>query len=191
MTYDQAYNIGTRIEGYIKCTYVQLFDYDEGKVFSLNKRSDVNSSARRVMGIGYEPKNVDYKIAFSKDRPIVIAAGKASDDIVPVHLTDYAVEIIHMGIKAIMAVQPYLKTNAGHAKLMEYNHLLTAINASDTYYVKKVAVDWFPTDGANMTIIDPTSGQPILLADAIKEAENKMDQAKKILLMAAGASIIL
>ena len=191
MKYDKAFEIGSRCEGYIKCTYVQLFDYNEGKVFSLNKRSDVNSSARSVMGIGYEPKNVDYKIGFGKDRPIVIAAGKESDDIVPVYLTDYAVEIIQRGIKAIIAGQPYLKTNAGHAKLMEYNHLLAAINTKDTYYVKKVAVDWFPTDGANMTIIDPTTGQPILLADAIKEAENKVDQAKKILLMTAGASIIL
>lgn len=183
MTYEQAFNIGSKIDGYIKCTYAQLFSYEHGALFSLNKPRNVVSKARE--GMGANPNaNVDYNVGFTSDMPVVTATQCVDDEYVPVKLTQRAAAII---AAKVSQVKP--KNNWYHT-YKAYQELLAGIRTGETFYVKKIAIEWIPTDGINATVIDPTTGKEIKLKDALAAAEKKVARAKALLAM-AGVSIIL
>ncbi len=193
MTYNEAYKLGSRIEGYVKCTYAKLFLYEyDGAVFSLQKSNVIQSTAREDLNNSVsalpQDTNVDGKFTII-DIPVVQAAYKEDipyeNQLVPVKLTKNAAAIIKqlMGNRGISKFGEEPKGGWGYARFRK------GIQNNDTFYVKACAIDWIPTDFSNASVTDE-DGNVILLTDALKEAEKKLASAKALLAV-AGASTIL
>ena len=117
------------------------------------------------------------------DIPVVVATQYLDDEYVPVKLTKRAAVIIAAKVRT---VKP---KNNWYSTYKAYQELLKGIESGATFYVKKIAIDWIPTDGTNAVIVD-ADGKEIKLTDALAAAEKKVARAKAYLAM-AGASIIL
>lgn len=92
MTYNEAFAVGTAIEGTVKDTYTKLYDEKGNVLFSLQKESLQDKKTK---------ENTYYFTAFVSDQPsngieIKQKAIKAINTftIVPVHLTDVAANVI-------------------------------------------------------------------------------------------------
>ena len=102
MNYADAFKIGSKCDGYIKCTYAKLHNTDMGAVFSLqagyfyqNKaRVDFNNS----IGASPAEQNTDASGYITVDLPIVKAAEHIEinkpNEYVPVKLTQFAIDNI-------------------------------------------------------------------------------------------------
>lgn len=100
MSYEEAFKIGSVCDGYVKCTYAELYDSVQKelpggnrifrKLFSLQKRF---AAAERTIGT---------TISFNYEYPIVTADTYIPDSkYVPVYLTDEAVEYINHVISRV------------------------------------------------------------------------------------------
>ena len=183
MNYADAFKIGSKCDGYIKCTYVQLFA--KGAIFSLQRgyfyqnkaRVDFNNSdLANSIGASPAEQNTDASGYLTVDVPIVKAAEhieiQKENDLVPVTLTNEAIQVI--------------------AKLVKRNNAKTQDLAdaikNGKFYVKACAVDWIPTN-ADAYVQDP-NGQMVKLADRLEAARKRMETAKAILATAATLTII-
>lgn len=184
MNYADAFKIGSKCDGYIKCTYVQLFA--KGAIFSLQRgyfyqnkaRVDFNNAIGANSGQVYSdiPNNADASGYLTVDVPIVKAAEhieiQKENDLVPVTLTNEAIQVIAKLVKP---------------KNEKTQDLANAIK-NGKFYVKACAVDWIPTN-ADAYIKDP-NGQMVKLADRLEAARKRMETAKAILATAATLTII-
>lgn len=102
MNYADAFKIGSKCDGYIKCTYAKLHNSDMGAVFSLQRGYFYQNKARvdfnNAIGASPAEQNTDASGYITVDVPIVKAAEhieiKKENDFVPVTLTDNAIEVI-------------------------------------------------------------------------------------------------
>ena len=125
MNYADAFKIGSKCDGYIKCTYVQLFA--KGAIFSLQRgyfyqnkarvdfnNSDLANSIGANSGQVYSdiPNNADASGYITVDVPIVKAAEhieiQKENDLVPVTLTNEAIQVIRQLLKQSRKVPKYL-----------------------------------------------------------------------------------
>lgn len=89
MNYKDAFAIGSRVEGYIKCHYAELHSPSLGKLFSLQDNNF--TSKNEAVGAGYDPNpNVDEHMIINYDIPVVETDEISEDKLVPVRLTSYA-----------------------------------------------------------------------------------------------------
>lgn len=180
MNYADAFKIGTKCDGYIKCTYAKLHNTDMGAVFSLQRGYFYQNKARvdfnNAIGASPAEQNTDASGYITVDVPIVKAAEhidiQKENDFVPVTLTNEAIQVIAKLVKP---------------KNAKTQDLADAIK-NGTFYVKACAVDWIPTN-ADAYITDP-NGQMVKLADRLEEARKRMETAKAILATAATLTII-
>lgn len=145
MNYADAFKIGSKCDGYIKCTYVQLFA--KGAIFSLQRgyfyqnkarvdfnNSDLANSIGANSGQVYSdiPNNADASGYLTVDVPIVKAAEhieiQKENDLVPVTLTNEAIQVIRQLLKQSRKVPKYLiykvwlKDTAGNSTMANYNY---------------------------------------------------------------------
>lgn len=178
MNYADAFKIGSKCDGYIKCTYVQLFA--KGAIFSLQRGYFYQNKARvdfnNAIGASPAEQNADASGYLTVDVPIVKAAEhieiQKENDLVPVTLTNEAIQVIAKLVKP---------------KNAKTQDLADAIK-NNKFYVKACAVDWIPTN-ADAYIKDP-NGQMVKLADRLEAARKRMETAKAILATAATLTII-
>lgn len=94
MKYNEAFKIGSKADGFVKCTYAQLANYSHGVVWSLQKAH-------------YEQKNTDAQVQIAFDVPVVKADTFVPDatekDWIPVKLTTAAIEIMYKRIAPSLA----------------------------------------------------------------------------------------
>ena len=181
MTYQDAFKIGSKIEGYVKCTYAILHNAKYGHDFSLQRRNVTQSAghtqAQQALGA---PEETIYTI----DVPVVKATENAGDKkFVPVVLTSYARDVIYQKTKSKKAYDEY----DGSTRQYYRDEL---IKGTLQFEVMSSAIDWFPTDITNVMITDE-NGNEILLSDALAAAKKKLDEAKAILATAGLATVII
>lgn len=109
MDYKDAFAIGSRAEGYIKCHYAELHSPDLGVLFSLqdNNFSTKNEAAQKVGAPRTD--NSDETIRIMYDVPVVVATEfedyeketNKSLQFVPVYLTKYAVNAIKQKLQTV------------------------------------------------------------------------------------------
>ena len=185
MLYDEAFKIGAKCDGYVRCTYAQLMSSELGALFSLQSAyTRINKGRVELENIGAfdHTQNTDAN-AVVLDVPVVIADTYVPNErLVPVRLTEDAATMI-----AAKVARRIKKTDPTD----ERRKLLEGLRNYKKYvfYVKKVAIDWVPTDIQNATIIDE-NGKPILLSDYTKAAKEQLDRAKAILAAAGVLTII-
>ena len=191
MNYADAFKIGSKCDGYIKCTYAKLHNTDMGAVFSLqrgyfyknkarqefNELTDAAETAYQNSGATkYAQLNTDAWGYLTVDVPIVKAAEhieiQKENDFVPVTLTNEAIQVI------ARLVNP----NSNKTQDLE-----DAIK-NGTFYVKACAIDWIPTN-ADTYVQDP-NGKMVKLADQLEAARKRLETAKAILATAATLTII-
>lgn len=246
MNYKDAFAIGSRCDGYIKCHYAELFSVASGKLFSLQDAnfSNKNQAAAEYNGqrvwntekdkpsgediLIYDRNtysgNINNLIAnIYYDIPVVEAVSfvdydttiQKSKRVVPVRLTKIARQ--HIAQKLAEKTRPlytvyminandeterhevlktydskkaygfkdnnyfrYEVTVDPASVLPKYKELIDIINSNGIFYVRPVALDWIPTDIANMQITKDLAA-----------AKRKLDAAKAILATAGAATILL
>lgn len=202
MTYEQAFNIGSKVEGYVKCTYAMLYSEDKRRAFSFQHRDASHNRALTELNnavgataVDWATANSDESVNLLYDVPICVTnAYVPGEKLVPVKMTDYANEIINRKID--IAFSKYKGSNNPVNDRNWYNtnkrweELHAALEADNTFYVKECAIDWCPTNIHNVTVTDPTTGQLIRLSDAIAAAEERLQKAKT-LLIASGLTVFI
>ena len=161
MNYKEAFKIGSVCDGYVKCTYAELYGEDGLKLFSLQHRNSVDwrTSAE---------EKIDIEIEF----PVVTAEyTDPVDGKIPCRLTDEAAKYIAASLK---------EQYKGTARL------LSRVQSGALFYVKPVALDWKPTDIKEVWITDPKTGKQVRLEDALEDARKRMEDAKKLLIASPG-----
>lgn len=127
MNYADAFKIGSKCDGYIKCTYAQLANYDLGVLFSLqrgyfyknkarqefNELADAAETAYQNSGATeYAQLNTDAWGYLTVDVPIVKAAEhieiQKPNNFVPVTLTNEAIQVIVNILSRSKKVAKYL-----------------------------------------------------------------------------------
>lgn len=168
MNYKDAFAIGSRLDGYIKCTYAELHSPDLGVLFSLqdNNFSTKNEAAQKVGAPRTD--NSDETIRIMYDVPVVVADQMSEDKLVPVRLTAQARKFIIQRLSLTKHIKP------------KYAELIERIDTNSVFYVKPVAIDWIPTNIINVG-----------LEKDLAEAKRKLDAAKAILATAGAATILL
>lgn len=173
MTYEQAKKTGKVLDGYVKCTFAEIWQKDHNRFFSFNQP---HKNQYVVSGIGAYQPPVDETITFMWDLPLFRAVEMPGDQApamgwIPVTLTKEAYEYMIARIKQ----------NGKDG----YN-----IKPDAIWYVRPVAVDWMPTDIENVAILD-ANGTEIDLDAAIKQAETAIEEKKKLLIAAGVATLIV
>ena len=180
MNYADAFKIGSKCDGYIKCTYAKLHNTDMGAVFSLQRGYFCQNKARvdfnNAIGVSPAEQNTDAFGYLTMDIPIVKVAEhieiQKENDFVPVTLTNEAIQVIARLVKR---------------KNPKTQDLADAIKKGK-FYVKACAIDWIPTNIDAYT--RDQNGQMVKLADQLEAARKRMETAKAILATAATLTII-
>ena len=192
MKYADAFKIGSKCDGYIRCTYAKLHNSDMGAVFSLQRGyfyknkarvefnelvdADAETAYQNSGATKYAQLNTDAWGYLIVDVPIVKAAEhieiQKENDFVPVTLTNEAIQVI--------------------AKLVKRNNAKTQDLADaikkGTFYVKACAIDWIPTNAD--AYVQYPNGKMVKLADQLEAARKRLETAKAILATAATLTII-
>lgn len=176
MTYAQAIKTGSKLDGYVKCTFAVIWrkpvDDRKERFFSFQQTAK-NAYVTDSIG-AYEP-DVEQQFAVNWDYPLfeAVETRDATDPkynhFVPVILTEW-------GWKEMI-------------KCLKHPNQRTDLNPDDVWYVKDYAVDWMPTNIDNATII--VGGQEINIKDALAQAKEDIEKKKKLLIMAGAATLIL
>lgn len=192
MNYADAFKIGSKCDGYIKCTYAKLHSPDLGALFSLQRGyfyqnkarvdfnelmdADTEKAHQNSDATQYAQLNTDVWGYLTIDVPIVKAAEhieiQKENDFVPVALTNEAIQVIARLVKPSSTKTQDLADAIKNGK----------------FYVKACAIDWIPTN-ADVYVQDP-NGQMVKLADRLEAARKRMETAKAILATAATLTII-
>lgn len=176
MSYEEAFKIGSVCDGYVKCTYAELYDAVQKelpggnrifpKLFSLQKRF---ASAEHTIGT---------TIGLNYEYPIVTADTYVSDTkYVPVYLTTEAAEYINHVI------------SSSKKRSEKWDGLEGLVQAGDMFNVKACAIDWMPTKMDNIVITEKDKNgntREVKLDDALEAARKKMENAKALLLASGG-----
>lgn len=177
MTLQEAFKIGTRAEGYVKCTFVEIIQPDTAVKFAIQRTFGEESQARKDFeekigstAYGDSPVvlTIDLPIVKCEDPSEIIVAGKPY---VQCKLTDEARAFMYKCIKH--------KTNARRRELQE------VLDQDGAVWVKPIAVDWTPTDIKNI-VVEDENGKQISLTDARQKAYNELQAAKALL---AGSAV--
>lgn len=192
MNYADAFKIGSKCDGYIKCTYAKLHSPDLGVLFSLQRGyfyqnkarvdfnelmdADTETVNKNSGATKYAQLNTDASGYITVDVPIVKATEhieiQKENDFVPVTLTNEAIQVI---ARLVKQKNPKTQDLADTIK-------------NGTFYVKACAIDWIPTN-ADVYVQDP-NGRMVKLADKLEAARKRMETAKAILATAATLTII-
>ena len=157
MRYDEAFKIGSVCDGYVKCTYAELYRENGTKLFSLQRRNGVDWRT-----------SAEEKIYVEIEFPMVTAEYSAPvDGKIPCRLTKEAANYILACLK-----DKYKRTD----------NLFAMVQAGDLFYVKACAMDWKPTDVKDFYITDPKTGKQVRLEDALEDARKRMENAKNLLI---------
>ena len=172
MTYAQAIQTGSVLDGYVKCTFAIIWrkptDDRRERFFSFQQVLKNN----HITGVGEYLPTTDKNILVYWDYPLFQAvklrdaADPKNNHFVPVVLTEW-------GYKELVS----------HIKRSKSD-----IKPDDVWYVKDYAIDWMPTNIDNATII--VDGKKINLKDALAQAEADIEKKKKLLIAAGAATLI-
>lgn len=205
MKYREAFAIGSKCEGIIKCTFARLYDETGRALFSLQRRDavehlvlDGNSQTGELYAIGRETdkstidmwipgvvsdyEGFETKGEINFDLPLVWIDEISDDRLVPAHFTDKAIEILTDSL-----------SKAKHPEAPIYQKLISIINSGEPIYIKPDAFEWYATDITNVTVetTDPNGkAVTINLDEAIAAAKKKMDDAKRALLLVGVTNVI-
>lgn len=175
MTYTQARKTGSVLDGYVKCTFAQIWHKPEGN-WDMERFFSFQQPGKNayVNGVGKYEEAGEEKIIFFYDYPLfkavdLVDTTKTSDKWIPVTLTDKAYK--------------YMMERISSSKYHQ-------IHPDTVWYVKESAVEWMPTNIDNATIIG-TDGKEIRLDDAIDQAAADIEAKKKLLIAAGVATLIL
>ena len=144
MTYREAFKIGSRCDGIIRCTYACLYDRDGKALFSLQRKQasyetqpgmmfDINSGI-----VTYAGRDADIQGAITYDLPLVIADHVSDERLVPAHMTDQAIEIITNAcakIRAIKYIIYMVNDLTGEKTKMQETYNLT--QSDQNYWLRK------------------------------------------------------
>ena len=102
MTYNDACKIGSKIEGYVKCTYAKLNEIEQGFIFAFQRHYTQQTSTGHESGrnIGYMDVNELAREGadvhtFVIDAPIVKATASDGEKNVEVQLTPYGRDLLY------------------------------------------------------------------------------------------------
>lgn len=181
MKYQDAIKIGSVLDGYIRCTYMELFDAPEQINGSMRYRKLFSLQAKFITHEHYyvpvsNPENIGVEVLF----PVVVTekdSGYAeSNKYVPVYLDTRAAKYI---------LSKCWKRDENSA----YAIIMARLENGEPFYVEKDAIDWMPQNLDNTTEVDD-DGIVINVSEELEEARKKMENAKAILI-AAGGSLLL
>jgi len=174
MTYQEALKIAYKVEGYIKCTYMELFSTDNKKLFSVQNRG------LRLPSDGTERIEMDFvlPVVYISEYQKSHYSGK-----VYAYLTDELRAYLRFFVEKIID-----EPSAWYGERMQ--EILRIVNENDVVLVKEVAVNWIPADSKRVIIKDK-NGNDIELGEAMEKAEEELKQAKIMLAGAGVAAVIL
>ena len=263
MIYNEAFKIGSKIEGTIKCTYATIYDKDGNNLFSIQssktlygvtwKNNDDSNLENAIVTqlsadlyfcdcVSFNYGRSDLRGRISAPIPFVQAdtqitlkpsRSKKNKDsgapLVPAILTPYAIELLLEACKNFRTYKWYVYVTVPNptggeftkcvaeqytypGELMvknfgnKYNcepkvemknvmdpraeKLISVLKTGDGIKVKACAFDWNPLNTKNASIIDPETGIEVNLSKELKEASNRVDKAKALLLTATATNII-
>ena len=160
MNYDEAFKIGSVCDGFVKCTYTELFDTKNGYKFAFQKANIIDHKITNLDAAG---------VVISYEFPLFVCdefvSGDKANRFIPVRLTDECITYLIDKLS-----KPYKE-----------HPLIESIKNNEIFYVKACAVDWRPTNITNVTVIG-ASGKEILLSDALEDARKRMENAKNLLI---------
>ena len=195
MTYNQAKEMGNALDGYVMCTFAEIFNLDKDKkpsrFFSVQAPKK-NEWQKGTIGDAYRPA-VDQTVSFIHDVPAFIATKmvdvKSRMDFVPVKLSEHLFAFMFGDGKGNGGV---IKSSWRHydenGKLVNED-LTKGISRDTVWYVKAGAVDWMPTNIANAQV--DIDGASVDLDDAIKKAKQDIERAKMLLVLSGAAGLIV
>ena len=171
MTLQEAFQIGTRADGYVKCTYAEIIGWSANKLFSVQKGYVQENKAHQdaTENIGEAPVYIRYDVpivTINQDAETLTIGGK---EFVKCKLTDEARDMIYN----------FIRPKKGHSELMEI------VKGDGIVCVRPVAIDWIPTNFQNAKTDDGEQ-----LEDALAKAKSELDQAKAILAATATYTIL-
>lgn len=263
MTYNEAFKIGSKIEGRIKCTYMTIYDNQHNNLFSIQQSKALygmnfkngddshldnaivtqltdslywcdcvslrygGSDLRGRISISIPIVQADTQIAL---KPTISKKNKDSGaPLIPAILTPYAKKLLIEACEKFRAYKWYIyvtainPTGGTYTKCIgeQYSKptkemidnfarkyrsvpkvvlknvmdrraekLVNLLKADDHVMVKACAFDWNPLDTKNASIIDLETGIEVNLSKELKEASNRVDKAKALLLTATATNII-
>lgn len=109
MEYTEALKIGSKVDGYIKCTYAELLGIDSGKLFSLQRSAlSVNVAKEELeQNIGeVDNPNADLSLFTQYDMPIVRAVSRFNSKMVDVKLSSFAKDYILTHLARLDKISP-------------------------------------------------------------------------------------
>ena len=177
MTYQEASKIGSKIEGYIKCTFMEIFSTDNDKLFSLQRSYKKPELDYYTPGGGVGAADMWLSFSLPVCRMDQYADSKYKGKVF-VHLTDEIREYIYFMVDHALS-------NADRNHKQQYKQLKKIVEQNEVVLVKEVAVEWIPADYEKVITESGLS-----LDEAIEQAAEELRQAK-IMLGAAGAAAVV
>ena len=171
MTLQEAFQIGTRADGYVKCTYAEIIGWSANKLFSVQKAYVQENAAHQdaTDKIGELPVMIRYDVPMVTIQENAETLNIGGKEFVKCKLTNEARDMIYN----------FIRPKKGHSELMEI------VNGDGIVCVRPVAIDWIPTDFKN---VKTDTGEQ--LEDALAKAKSDLDKAKALLATAAAYTIL-
>lgn len=162
MTYNEAMAIGSAADGVVKCTYAMIYDRDGNRVFSMNNANLKISDQGIVQAFCHTERYVD-------------------SDFIPVKLHTNVLKRLQQDramIQRRIDVNTGVVSDLYKMEADRRSKQIADIEAGREFYVKQVAVDWYPLNSNGVS------------REELAQAEAELKRAKQILTASAVATVI-